>query len=157
MEWGIPQITTISSKIFGNSMRKLATGFGGSFLIQKVFSFFLEFMSLRDFLKYQRMISQVVSFIKISFISFNQVNCGCWIWVRKLEYSWSLFLIKGVSDWKFVRIGETVFAKGSLSTLVVYNADAYLFVGGSAKTGKDLKQSGFYRYNEGIVKILPMV
>ena len=56
---------------------------------------------------------------------------------------------KGLSNWEFLRIGKRVFAKGSLSRLVVYGENVHLCVGGCVKTGKDLKQSGFYKFNKG--------
>ena len=48
------------------------------------------------------------------------------------------------------RIGKTVFSSGSHSTLVAHDKNVYLFVGESMKTYKELKQSGFYKYNQGI-------
>ena len=54
------------------------------------------------------------------------------------------------SNWKMERIGKTVFSSGSRSTLVAHDKNVYLFVGESMKTYKELKQSGFYKYNQGI-------
>jgi len=82
---------------------------------------------------------------------FEDDDCSCVFYEDKLYYfsSGELWIIDmRLANWKMVRIGKAVFSSGGRCNLVPYGGEVYLFVGKSMKTGKELKQSGFYKYHQ---------